>query len=189
MRAFRFRFTRRVAQTLSAPLCVVVALTAAGGARAQTPVSGGLGAADYVVGFVQYVRWPADEHAKSWQVCVAAPLGEKADRYAGRSARGKPFEVRAVGPRDGLADCHVLDLSDASASDARVLLERARRLAVLTVGEGERFCTAGGVACLRERDGGGGFEINLSAAQQAGLNVNAQLLMLGRKRQLGGGGS
>jgi hypothetical protein len=82
----------------------------------------------------------------------------------------------------------VLDLSDASPDDAKPLLERARRLAVLTVGEGERFCTAGGVACLRRQDGGG-FEINLSAAQQARLSINAQLLMLGRKRQFAGGGS
>jgi hypothetical protein len=183
------RSTRLLVQTLSVPLCAVVALATAGGASAQAPASGGLGAADYVVGFVQYVRWPAEEQVKSWQVCVAAPLGDKADRYAGRSARGKAFEVRAVGPRDGLAECHVLDLSDASAAEAKALLERARPLAVLTVGEGERFCTAGGVACLRGRDGGGGFEINLSAAQQARLSVNAQLLMLGRKRQVGGGGS
>jgi hypothetical protein len=185
------RFTRRLVRLLCALLSVVtVALAAAGGADAQTPTTGGLdNAAGYVVGFVQYVRWPAEDAVKSWQVCVAAPLADKHDAYAGRTARGKPFEVRAVGPRDGLADCHVLDLSDASAADAKALLERARRLAVLTVGEGERFCTAGGVACLRSRDGGGGFEINLSAAQQARLSVNAQLLMLGRKRNLGGGGS
>ncbi len=181
---------RCLAWIFSALLCVVAAaLASAGGARAQAPASGGLvTVGDYVVGFVQYVRWPTEDDVKTWQVCVAAPLADKADAYAGRSARGKPFEVRAVAARDALDDCHVLDLSDASAADAKALLERARRLAILTVGEGERFCTAGGVACLRRHDGGG-FEINLSAAQQARLNVNAQLLMLGRKRQFAGGGS
>lgn len=181
---------RRPTRKLSALLCFVAAVCAlAGTAGGQAPSTGGLGTAgDYIVGFVQYVRWPAEDDIKSWQVCIAAPLADKADAYAGRTARGKPFEVRAVAARDAVADCHVLDLSDASTADAKALLERARRLAILTVGEGERFCTAGGVACLRRRDGGG-FEINLSAAQQARLNVNAQLLMLGRKRQLAGGGS
>ena len=170
----------------AAGLCLL--LVAPGSACAQAG-SGGLGTVgDYVVGFVQYVRWPAEEGIQSWQVCVAAPLGDKATAYAGRTARGKPFEVRAVAPREPLDDCHVLDASDATAPDAKALLERARRLAILTVGEGERFCTAGGVACLRRREGGG-FEINLSAAQQARLSVNAQLLMLGRKRQVAGGGS
>ena len=181
---------RRPARSLSALLCLVAAAWAfASATHAQAPSTSGLGTTgDYVVGFVQYVRWPAEDDIKSWQVCVSAPLADKADAYAGRTARGKPFEVRAVAARDAIADCHVLDLSDASAADAKALLDRARRLAILTVGEGERFCTAGGVACLRRRDGGG-FEINLSAAQQARLNVNAQLLMLGRKRQLAGGGS
>ncbi len=183
---------RRPARRLSALLCFVAAacaFTCAAEAQAQAASTGGLGSAgNYVLGFVQYVRWPAEDDVKTWQVCVAAPLADKADAYAGRSARGKPFEVRAVAARDALADCHVLDLSDALEADAKALLERARRLAILTVGEGERFCTAGGVACLRRRDGGG-FEINLSAAQQARLNVNAQLLMLGRKRQFAGGGS
>jgi hypothetical protein len=40
--------------------------------------------------------------------------------------------------------------------------------------------------CLRPSSEGGGFEINLSAAQASRLNVNAQLLMLGRKRQIAG---
>jgi len=185
---------RRPARRFSALLsfaAAALAMSLAGAARAQapSPPAGGLGSAgDYVVGFVQYVRWPAEDDIKSWQVCIATPLADKADAYAGRTARGKPFEVRAVGTRDAIADCHVLDLSDASPADVKALLERARRLAILTVGEGERFCSAGGVACLRRRDGGG-FEINLSAAQQARLNVNAQLLMLGRKRELAGGGS
>jgi len=185
------RPARRFSALLSfAAAALAMSLAGAAPAQAPSPPPGGLGSVgDYVVGFVQYVRWPAEDDIRSWQVCIAAPLADKAaDAYAGRSARGKPFEVRAVGARDAIADCHVLDLSDASPADVKALLERARPLAILTVGEGERFCTAGGVACLRRRDGGG-FEINLSAAQQARLNVNAQLLMLGRKRQLAGGGS
>lgn len=178
---------RRLFASALAALCLVAAPE---DALAQDPGSNsGLGTAgDYVVGFVQYVRWPAEDAITHWRVCVAAPVGDRADAYAGRTARGKPFEARAVGARDALDECHVLDLSDAAPADARVLLERARRLSILTVGEGERFCTAGGVACLRRREGGG-FEINLSAAQQARLSVNAQLLMLGRKRQIAGGGS
>jgi hypothetical protein len=181
---------RRILALLRSVAAALALASSGAAAQAPSPAASGLGTAgDYIAGFVQYVRWPAEDDVKTWQVCVAPPLADKAAAYAGRIARGKPFEVRAVGPRDGLADCHVLDLTDAPAADGKALLERARRLAILTVGEGERFCTAGGVACLRQRDGSGGFEINLSAAQQARLSVNAQLLMLGRKRQLAGGGS
>jgi hypothetical protein len=39
---------------------------------------------------------------------------------------------------------------------------------------------------MRPAGAGGGFEVNLSALQDAGLNANAQLLMLGRRRQTAG---
>jgi hypothetical protein len=165
------------------------ALALAAGAAAQTtPAGGGLDtAADYIVRFVQYVRWPVEEGLTAWQVCIASPGAAGVEGYAGRSARGKPFAVRPVTARDPLADCQVLDLTTASAAERPLLLERARWLPVLAVGEGESFCSSGGTVCLRARDEGGGFEVNLSAAQAARLAVNAQLLMLGRKRHVAGG--
>jgi hypothetical protein len=157
-------------------------------AQAVPAPDAGLGtSADYIVRFVQYVRWPGEDAISAWQVCIAAPPAPGPDVYAGRSARGKAFAARLVAARDELADCHVLDLTEAAGADAKRLLDRARRLAILTVGEGESFCSAGGTVCLRPRDDGGGFEINLSAAQGSRLSVNAQLLMLGRKRQVAGG--
>ena len=142
----------------------------------------GAGAGAYLLGFIQYVRWPAEESIAAWQVCMLTPLG-KAAPYGGGVARGKPVAVRTVAAGDTLAGCQILDLTVAPAASARALLAQARKLPILTVGESSAFCTAGGVVCLRGGDEAGGFEINLSAVQEAGLRVNAQLLMLGRKRE------
>ena len=91
-------------------------------------------------------------------------------------------------PRDSLAGCQILDLTDVPAARVQALLAQARKQPILTVGEDAAFCTAGGVVCLRPQHSAGGFEINLSAAQEAGLRVNAQLLNLGRKREPAKGG-
>ncbi len=168
-------------------LGAVLAYASGALAQAASPSDGLTSAGEYIVGFVQYVHWPAEDGVRTWQVCVGAPAGDRAAAYAGRTARGKAFSVRAVAATDAIADCQILDLTNTSAGDTKALLARARPLAILTVGEGERFCTTGGVACLRSRADGGGFEINLSAVQQARLIVNAQLLMLGRRRQTAGG--
>jgi hypothetical protein len=166
------------------------ALAIAGGALAETSAApgGGLASAgDYVVRFVQYVRWPADEGISAWQVCIATGSPAKASAYAERTSRGRPFATRAVSASDPLADCQILDLTDTPPTEAKTLLQRARPLAILTVGDGEGFCSAGGIACLRKQPEAGGFEINLSAVQQARLAVNPQLLMLGRRRVAAGG--
>jgi hypothetical protein len=94
--------------------------------------------------------------------------------------------VRTVAAGDTLAGCQILDLTVAPPASAKALLAQARKQPILTVGESSAFCTAGGVVCLRGGEASG-FEINLSAVQEAGLSVNAQLLMLGRKRQAAGG--
>lgn len=171
-------------RTLLRAAATAIAVACASAAFAQS--AGLASTGEYIVGFVQYVRWPAEDDIKTWHVCVGSRLTDKA-AYDGRSARGKTFAVRSVAANDGLADCQILDLTDAAPADTKALLARARRLAILTVGEGEAFCTAGGIACLRSRHEASGFEINLTAVQRARLNVSAQLLMLGRKRQPEGG--
>jgi hypothetical protein len=169
---------RALARLAVAALCTACA----GGAHAEQPAGDALAAAEYLPGFIQYVRWPAEESIEAWQVCRLVSPG-KAVRSDGRTARGKPVVVRAVVAGEALAGCQILDLTDVPLPSVKALLAQARKQPILTVGESSAFCSAGGVVCLRGGDGARGFEINLSAVQEAGLSVNAQLLMLGRKRQ------
>ena len=121
---------------------------------------------------------------RRWDVCVlpgaAVPDGELPN------ARGRPIVVRALAANESPDRCQILDLTGMTAAQTRKMLERTRRAPVVTIGEGEAFCTAGGVICTRDAAAGGGFEVNLSALQEAGLAANAQLLMLGRRRQTAG---
>ena len=151
-------------------------------AHSQDPAADNTGADAYLLGFIQYVRWPAEEAIVAWHVCTPAAAG-KATAYGGRHARGKPVSVRPVAAGDSLDGCQILDLTDAPAARAKALLALARKQPILTVGEYPAFCTAGGIVCFRSGDTASGFEINLTAVQEAGLRVNAQLLNLGRKRQ------
>jgi hypothetical protein len=156
----RGRLLRRALLRL-ASLAIGVACVAA--APAQAPRPDGDGADAYLLGFIQYVRWPAEESIAAWQVCRPGAAGKSAG--------------------DSLDGCQILDLTRAPAASARAMLALARKQPILTVGEDAAFCTAGGVVCLRPPEGANGFEINLSAVQEAGLRVNAQLLSMGRKRQ------
>jgi hypothetical protein len=175
----RGRLLRRALLRL-ASLAIGVACVAA--APAQAPRPDGDGADAYLLGFIQYVRWPAEESIAAWQVCRPGAAG-KAVPSGERTARGKPVTVRPVAAGDSLDGCQILDLTRAPAASARAMLALARKQPILTVGEDAAFCTAGGVVCLRPPEGANGFEINLSAVQEAGLRVNAQLLSMGRKRQ------
>jgi|APFre7841882724_1041349.scaffolds.fasta_scaffold06824_4 hypothetical protein len=147
-----------------------------------TAGSGTIGTDEAVFGFIQFVRWPLEEQRSEWRVCRAGqpPLQEPV--LGPKAARGKAVTLVPIASRDQVTACEVLDLTGLPLQEAMRYLEAARTRPVLTIGSGEAFCSAGGVACMRAHGAAGGFEINLSAAQQAGLNISAQLLMLGRRR-------
>jgi hypothetical protein len=136
-------------------------------------------------GFIQYTRWPAEAELRRWEVCVPAG-GSVPGEGESPAARGRPIAIRVLAPGEGADRCQILDLTGLPPAAARALLDRTRGLPVLTIGQGDAFCSAGGVICLRSTGAGGGFEVNLSALQEAGLAANAQLLMLGRRRQTAG---
>jgi len=188
--------TRRyivAAQACWAALCHALALATLGislvlagqaSAHAQTTDAAASPAAPatYVLGFLQYFRWPDEAGIERWQICV--PAGSTADVavYDGQTARGRPVSVRRLGPGDPVGDCQVLDLTAAPAAAAVELLQSARRQPILTVGEGAGFCTAGGMVCLRRPADGSGFEVSLTAVREGRLKASAQVLLLGRRK-------
>lgn len=163
-----------------AALAAGAALAADSPARAPSAAL----ASDRLVGFIQYIRWPADGDLRRWDVCVMPGAAHPDSELP--TARGRPIVVRTLAANEAPDRCHILDLTGLTAAQTRAMLERTRRTPVVTIGEGEAFCSAGGVICTRNAAAGGGFEVNLSALQDAGLAANAQLLMLGRRRQTAG---
>jgi hypothetical protein len=141
-------------------------------------------ASDRLIGFIQYIRWPGEGELRRWDVCVAP--GQTIPDGEWPTARGRPIVVRALAANEAPDRCQILDLTGLTAAQTRAMLDRTRRTPVVTIGDGEAFCTAGGVICTRTAAAGGGFEVNLSALQDAGLAASAQLLMLGRRRQTAG---
>jgi hypothetical protein len=181
----RIRLHAARAAVASVSLACVVGAAALSGAVPALASSAAL-SADRLAGFIQYIRWPGEAELRRWDVCVAGAPDAALTEGELITARGRPVFLRAVRPGQSLEGCQILDLTGLSPTATRAMLERSRRMPVLTIGEGEAFCTAGGTVCMRPAGAGGGFEVNLSALQDAGLNANAQLLMLGRRRQTAG---
>jgi hypothetical protein len=170
---------------LFAALCfAVIAAGAALAADSPARAPSAALASDRLIGFIQYIRWPGEGELRRWDVCVAP--GQTIPDGEWPTARGRPIVVRALAANEAPERCQILDLTGLTAAQTRAMLDRTRRTPVVTIGDGEAFCTAGGVICTRAAAAGGGFEVNLSALQDAGLAANAQLLMLGRRRQTAG---
>lgn len=93
---------------------------------------------------------------------------------------GRDFVVKTVTTPEEAQATHMLFISLAEKKRLPGLLPALQKAGVLTVGECEPFAAQGGIINFLMEADKIRFEINLNAAEQTGLKINAQLLKLAR---------
>jgi YfiR/HmsC-like len=142
--------------------------------------------AAFLVNFAKFAEWPADSlqaRAQVVSICVLGrdPFGEILEKaVAGRSAGGRPILVQRQRNVDDVRACHVLFIAGSESERLAHIFERLAGQPVLTVGEREGFARRGGVIGLVVEDNRARFEVNLHAAQRAGLLLSSKLLAVAR---------
>ena len=139
--------------------------------------------AGFVYNFAKFTEWPPGALA-STQISVcplgADPLGAVQGLLEGRPLQGRSVTVRRNVRGDDLKSCTLVFVTDVDERRQADALRTLRGLPVLTVGDADGFVDAGGMIGLLVADDRIQFEVNLDAAQRAGLRINSQLLRLAR---------
>jgi hypothetical protein len=139
--------------------------------------------AAFLYNFTKFVDWPEAKlnGADHLYLCVlgADPFGEELDlTVAGKSVKGKWLTVRRLQNGGDVRDCHLLFVADADQFHLEFVLNEAREAHVLTVGDTEDFAARGGMINFRMDGNKVRFEINATAAEEAGLRISSHLLKL-----------
>ena len=140
--------------------------------------------AAFVYRFPQFVTWPADAWARrdDVEVCVVQPDPFGAilpDLLRGEAINGRPLRLRLMVPEQREDSCHVVVIAGADAvRDSSDLLKRLAGRPVLTIGDDPSFLAQGGIIALKIVDNRVRFEVSVTNARRAGLQVSAQLLRL-----------
>jgi len=141
--------------------------------------------AAFLLNFTKFVEWPeaafSDEHGPI-AICVLGedPFGAALDQIVeGEEVGGRKVVVRRMKEAPAAKQCQVLFLS-AGIKDVPQILS-GLSLGVLTVGE-ERdgFLREGGVISFVIENRHVRFDINQSAAENAGLKLSSRLLRVAR---------
>ena len=145
--------------------------------------------AAFLYNFAKFTVWPALPPAALIAVCV---IGDDAiaaalvETVRGQKISGHTLNV--LRPRDSATwgTCHVLFLTGADARRSAEALDAIKKLAVLTVSDGEGFARGGGVIELYVEGGRMRFSINVDAAEQSRLRLSSWLLALAKIIRNGG---
>jgi hypothetical protein len=181
---FKRRSTTRSALVLAAlPLA---ALLFAVRAEAQTAMSESQVKAMFVYNFLKFVEWPVDASVGAKEPFVVLIIGEGATSDATESFLGsktigeRPLVVRRIRWDQSVAGARAAFVVERDGKKLQHILEATAAAGVLTIGEGESFTTRGGVIGLLIEDRKVRFDVDTTAAQNAGLRVSSKLLALTR---------
>lgn len=136
--------------------------------------------------FGKFVEWPESAFAGPQASLVIGIYG--ADPFRGaleelaaqEKINGHPVEIRHLDNLSDLRSCHILFLPATERSAEDELLRAVAGSSVLTVGDADDFCQAGGMIQFILENDRVHFQVNNEAARAAGLKISSKLLTLAK---------
>jgi hypothetical protein len=136
--------------------------------------------AGFLFNFARYVDWPTSTNAAAEEFVIGiiddgTVFPVMAAALNGKSTHDRTVEIRRLKLNDDIARCQMLFVTRSEEKDLDAILKRVGGAPVLTVGEAPHFAERGG--CLNFVPHGENirFEVNLEAAERAGLKISAKI--------------
>jgi hypothetical protein len=142
--------------------------------------------AAFLYNFANFVEWPPDALGPAGapiKVCVVGvdPFGGALDdAFRGQSVQGRRAEIVRGPSLTALGRCHILFLSQSEQRRWLELVKEVQGSPTLTGGDGPPLARQGGMVNFIVEAKRVRFEINKTAAEQAGLRISSKLLSLAR---------
>ena len=184
-----------IKRRLRAAVAILPILLAAATLNAQTTSGSSeyLIKAGFIYNFANLVQWPATSFAQPDSPIVIVILGEDhfgttLDRALdGKKVNARSFVIKRARSMAELQrtlgqqkECQILYVSSSEMPHLGEAIQMLKGVPVLTIGETPGFAKNGGIINLILEDNKVRFEVNVTAAKEADLNISSRLLALAR---------
>jgi hypothetical protein len=146
--------------------------------------------AAFLHNFAKFVEWPGKANPKTKRTIIFGVLGESPINAALESFKNRPVlcckpVIKHFKKPEDVTFCHVLFISSADERRLEKILKTLKGSNTLTVGDVKGFAQLGGIINFIIVKNKVRFEINVKAAEEAGLKISSKLLRLARIVQEG----
>lgn len=149
-------------------------------ARAEGPVQAEYQVkAAFLYNFARFTNWPVDESGK-FRLCILGsnPFDGDIDALRGKPVHDLPLTVSYINNPADAGSCQLLFISKSMTETVAEIIPAVGRYPVLTVSDMDDFINHGGIIGFLQVDNKIRFEINITAASEAGLSISSKLLSL-----------
>lgn len=142
--------------------------------------------AAFVLNFSKFTEWPDAAFTapdSALQLCLkndVSEIGRALLMLDGRPVGARKVSVRHLNRNDSHEGCHILFVEQDALATFKAQVDGMSGYPLLTISDSKGFARHGGVIELVSSDTRLGFEVNLDAANHAGLRLSSQLLALAR---------
>ncbi|MES2626928.1 MAG: YfiR family protein [Pseudomonadota bacterium] len=135
--------------------------------------------------FTLYVEWPADQLGPANQPLVFGVVGaneiaNNLKQLTTDNVQGHPIEVRELEPGADVSGLHVLFVAQSQQAQSAAMLQAAAADSILAVTENGSGLLPNSVINFALVDGKVRFDVSLTNAQAADLEISSRLLQIAR---------
>ena len=138
--------------------------------------------AKYLYNLARFVEWPEQSFADSNSSYIIGVLGEDPfgidleKTVEGKKAKGRNFIVKRFKKSEDVQFCHILFIKLADNIQLSNTIKKVNHENILTVSDTKNFAKNGGIINFITKEKKIRFQINLSAAEQSGLQISSKIL-------------
>lgn len=139
--------------------------------------------AAFLYNFARFISWPDSTTGNNgFSLCVLGsdPFGELLDSLSGKPVHKQELVIRRLQVLTPEDNCRLVYISSENTPDLDATLSLLKDQPVLTVSDMDDFTSRGGIIRFRLADKKVRFDINIDAANTAGLTISSKLLSLAR---------
>jgi hypothetical protein len=136
----------------------------------------------FLYNFTKFVEWPSGAYrdpGAPLMICIVGhdPFSQDLEgQLRTRTVGDRPVDVRTLRPNEDLSVCQIVFVPVTEKDRAGRILKGLKGENALTVGETPGFAALGGIVNLTVEGNKVHFEVNLLAAERAGLKISSRLL-------------
>lgn len=140
--------------------------------------------AAFLLNFANFVQWPQGSLGDDTFIIGILgedPFGNNTDSLKGKTVKGRRVVIKRYDDPEDAREAAILFISGPEQRSLPHIMKILKGHPVLTIGDHPKFCRSGvmiNMHLLRKRVR---FNINLTAAHQAGLEISSQLLKLAQE--------
>lgn len=135
--------------------------------------------------FTKFIEWTPESFSDNQDPLILSiigndPFSKSIDALHGKNVKGRKLLVKRITGIEDIDKSHILFIAQSEKERLTEILQTTRELCVLTIGDMEGFSNQGGIINFFMVENTVRFEINVAAAQEAGLEIRPSLLNLAK---------